>query len=189
MYWIVDSLLNNIDSVMNIAYNAFQRLIEIYKDNELDIETRCECIFYQQIALSVSLIICKLQKMLFYYIFLCSCIFHAFVSYHLMNLYVKFFMTPKAQSTLWRICFFQTSVRFNHILLNLLNISHVHLNRISATAQKYGLFGKYTDIGNGRYAYIWLNSCDYLSKILVILLSLKLKRIGYDVTKTNLVLE
>jgi len=39
--------LNNIDSVTSIAYNAFRRLIENYKDNDLDIETRRECTFYQ----------------------------------------------------------------------------------------------------------------------------------------------
>jgi len=53
---ITNSMLNDIDTVTKIAYSAFQKLAEVYKDKELDIETRRECILQQYEALEVSLI-------------------------------------------------------------------------------------------------------------------------------------
>jgi len=53
---ITNSILNDIDTVTKIAYKAFQKLAEVYKDRELDIETKRECILQQYEALEVSFI-------------------------------------------------------------------------------------------------------------------------------------
>jgi len=36
-----------------------------------------------------------------------------------------------------------------------LEVSCIELDEICAIAQRHRLSGKYTDLGNGRYAYIW----------------------------------
>ncbi|KYN37134.1 Mevalonate kinase [Trachymyrmex septentrionalis] len=46
-------------------------------------------------------------------------------------------------------------ISHNQKLLQMLGVSYDRLNEICAIAQKFKLFGKYTDIGNGRYAYVW----------------------------------
>jgi len=64
----------------------------------------------------------------------------------------------------------------------MLDVSH-HLNEIYAMAQKHGLSGKYTDFGNGRYAYIWRP----LNKNITILSYIfELNMHGYDVITTDL---
>jgi len=64
----------------------------------------------------------------------------------------------------------------------MLDVSY-HLNEIYAIAQKHGLSGKYTDFGNGRYAYIW---CPLNKNIAISSYIFELNMHSYDVMMRNL---
>jgi len=68
-------------------------------------------------------------------------------------------------------------------LLHLLNVSHFQLDRIHSVAINHETYAKYTDIGNGRYAYIWCLPNASIRRILN--LSAELKAYNFDVTKTT----
>jgi len=65
----------------------------------------------------------------------------------------------------------------------MLGVSYIQLDKICAMAQKHGLSGKYTDLGNGRYAYIWY---PYTNVTDITIFMNKLKRRGFDVMQTIL---
>jgi len=110
----------------------------------------------------------------FYYEFLCK------IFYVVANLTYIF------------TCSSQSSICKNQKLLESLDMSHSRLDKICEIAQIHKCYGKYTDIGNGRYAYIW---CPYWcephrtnqTKVSIMLLTKELKSHGFDVTETNLV--
>ncbi|KAG5347937.1 KIME kinase, partial [Acromyrmex charruanus] len=76
-------------------------------------------------------------------------------------------------------------INHNQRLLQMLGVSYDRLDEICTIAQKFKLFGKYTDIGNGRYAYIW---CPlYTDKeIFIELLWDELKKYDCDIMKVYL---
>lgn len=74
-------------------------------------------------------------------------------------------------------------IRDSQKLLQSSNLSHSHLNSICSIAQKHGYSGRYTDINNGRYAYIF---CLDASSEKIASLTDELKTHGFDVMKTNL---
>lgn len=80
----------------------------------------------------------------------------------------------------------QHFVATNQNLLRALNVTHDRLDDICMIAQKHGMCGKYTDIGHGRYAYVWCprhvdEPCDH-----VVPLVNELRAHGYDITETRL---
>jgi len=58
-----------------------------------------------------------------------------------------------------------------------------HVDLICTIAKKYRLSGKYTDLGNGRYAYIW---CPYNTDIDTASYINELNTHGFDVKQTDL---
>jgi len=63
----------------------------------------------------------------------------------------------------------------------MLGVSYIQLDQICAMAQNLGFSGKYTDLSDGRYAYIWrTNETD-----LTVLMN-NLTKQGFKVTPTNL---
>jgi len=71
----------------------------------------------------------------------------------------------------------------NHRLLQMLGVSYFQLDQICAMAQKYGLSGKYADINNGKYAYIWY---PYTKSLNITIFMEELKTHGFNVKQTNL---
>lgn len=102
-------------------------------------------------------------------------------------LYVRFSMRL-LQVSIYTLatCFLQTCILVNQNLLNAFNASHDSLNNICVIARKHEMYAKYTDIGNGRYAYVWCprhadEPCKHME-----LISKELETHGFDVTETNL---
>jgi len=62
---LANSVLNNIDTVTNMANNVFQKIFDIYKDDKLSIEMKSDCLLQQHKALEVSHNINIYKKMLF----------------------------------------------------------------------------------------------------------------------------
>jgi len=80
--------------------------------------------------------------------------------------------------------FSQTSIDMNQRLLQLLNLSYYFLDEICLIAQRHGMYGKYTDIGDGRYAYIWCQ--PHMSERRISFLSQDLTANKFGVIMTSL---
>jgi len=112
-----------------------------------------------------------------------------------MNFYYEFlckiFLCRRKLNLHFYACSSQSSICKNQKLLNLLDLSHFRLNEICEIAQIHKCYGKYTDIGNGRYAYIWspywCEPYTNQTKASIMLLTNELKSHGFDVIETNLV--
>jgi len=111
--------------------------------------------------------------MLYIYVFSVSYFFH--------ELYLRIFTLSQAEFS-FNTYFLQLWTRINQELLLTLN-EYYHLNQICVMAKKYGLSGKYTDFGNGRYAYIWypLNKNIDIASYMY-----DLNTHGFDFTQTDL---
>jgi len=103
------------------------------------------------------------------------------VSYLLHELYLRIFTLSQAEYSC-NTYFPQACSSLNQRFLQSLDVSFCHLHKICAMARKYGLSGKYTDLGNGRFAYIWypLNKIDIASYMN------ELNTHGFDVIETDL---
>jgi len=84
---------------------------------------------------------------------------------------------------LYKFIFSQIAINMTQRLLHLLNVSHFHLDKIHSIAVSHETYAKYTDIGNGRYAYIWCLPNASIKRISN--LSAELKTNNFDVTKTT----
>jgi len=107
---------------------------------------------------------------------ICVIFFHEF--------YLKISTSSQAEFSLINTYFPQTCTRVSQILLQMLDVSYNHLDEICAMAQKHKLSGKYTDFGNGRYAYIWCPSCINIIHITSFINELNTR--GFNIIKTNL---
>jgi len=92
------------------------------------------------------------------------------VSYFLHELYLKIFTLSQVEFS-FNTYFSQACTTVNQKLLQMLDVSYCHLHKICAMAKKYGLSGKYTDLANGRYAYIWcplnknIDTASYINEL------------------------
>jgi len=112
--------------------------------------------------------------MLYIYVFL---VLHFFKEFCL-----RIFTSLQAEFS-FNTYFLQHCIRVNQSLLRMSDASNDHLDKICAMAEKYGLSAKYTDLGNGRYAYVWcsLNRDIELSSYIN-----ELNAHGFDVLTTDL---
>ncbi|XP_011881645.1 PREDICTED: mevalonate kinase-like [Vollenhovia emeryi] len=78
----------------------------------------------------------------------------------------------------------QVNIILNQRLLRSLDVSHFSLDKIFLITLSYELCGKYTDIGSGRYAYIWCPPNTSIRHILR--LTAELKTNSFNVTETTL---
>jgi len=84
---------------------------------------------------------------------------------------------------LYKFIFLQIAINMTQRLLRLLNVSNFQLDKIHSIAVNHETYAKYTDIGNGRYAYIWC--LPYVSLLRISDLSNELRTYDFGVRRTT----